>query len=135
MTSQLFQGHQKQQTDTINSSPVFAFFSKIIRFYFIGVFPDFLDTLYKTIFILSNLTPETTEISSIYCNFPGASTISTKPILQLHISTQNLFDDRCVFYVESIKYTPRHYCLRCRQANSTDVIFLDNLLASIPALL
>jgi hypothetical protein len=27
------------------SSPVFAFFSKIIRFYFIGVFPDFLDTL------------------------------------------------------------------------------------------
>jgi hypothetical protein len=53
MTSQLFQGHQKQQTDTINrkffenaSSPVFAFFSKIIRFYFIGVFPDFLDRLY-----------------------------------------------------------------------------------------
>jgi hypothetical protein len=49
----LFQGHQKQQTDTINrmlfenaSSPVFAFFSKIIRFYFIGMFPDFLDTLY-----------------------------------------------------------------------------------------
>jgi hypothetical protein len=29
------------------SSPVFAFFSKIIRFYLIGVFPDFLDTLYK----------------------------------------------------------------------------------------
>jgi hypothetical protein len=28
--------------------PVFAFFSKIIRFYFIGVFPDFLDTLYGT---------------------------------------------------------------------------------------
>jgi hypothetical protein len=26
------------------SSPVFAFFSKIIRFYFIGVFPNFLDT-------------------------------------------------------------------------------------------
>jgi hypothetical protein len=53
LTSQLFQGHQKQQTDTINrklfenaSSPVFAFSSKIIRFYFIGVFPDFLDTLY-----------------------------------------------------------------------------------------
>jgi hypothetical protein len=53
MTSLLFQGRQKQQTDTINrklfengSSPVFAFLSKIIRFYFIGVFPDFLDTLY-----------------------------------------------------------------------------------------
>jgi hypothetical protein len=28
------------------SSSVFEFFSKIIRFYFIGVFPDFLDTLY-----------------------------------------------------------------------------------------
>jgi hypothetical protein len=48
-----FQGHQKQQTDTINrklfenaNSPVFAFFSKIIRFYFIGMFPDFLDRLY-----------------------------------------------------------------------------------------
>jgi hypothetical protein len=53
MTSQLFQGHQKQQTDTINrklfknaSSPVFAFFSKITGFYFIGVFPDFLNTLF-----------------------------------------------------------------------------------------
>jgi hypothetical protein len=134
MTSQLFQGHQKQQTDTINSSPVFAFFSKIIRFYFIGVFPDFLDTLYKTIFILSNLTPETTEISSIYCNFSRRIHHFYKTDDAI-ISTQNLFDDRCVFYVESIKYTPRHYCLRCRQANSTDVIFLDNLLASIPALL
>jgi hypothetical protein len=56
MTSLLFQGHQKQQTETINrklfenaSSPIFAFFSKIIRFYFIGVFPDFLDTLYVAI--------------------------------------------------------------------------------------
>ncbi|CAH1369727.1 unnamed protein product [Tenebrio molitor] len=29
-----------------SSSPVFAFFSKIIRLYFIGVFSDFLDTLY-----------------------------------------------------------------------------------------
>jgi hypothetical protein len=29
------------------SSPVFEFFSKIIRFYFIGVFPGFLDTLYS----------------------------------------------------------------------------------------
>jgi hypothetical protein len=55
MTSKLFQGHQKQQTVTINrklfenaSSPVFAV-SKIIRFYFIGVFPDFLDTLYVCI--------------------------------------------------------------------------------------
>jgi hypothetical protein len=28
------------------SLPVFAFFSKIIHFYFIGVFPDFLDKLY-----------------------------------------------------------------------------------------
>jgi hypothetical protein len=50
----IFQGYQKQQTDTINkkffgnaSSPVFTFFSKIIRFYFIEVFPDFLDTLYR----------------------------------------------------------------------------------------
>jgi preprotein translocase subunit SecE len=43
----LFQSNQKQQTDTINrklfenaSSPVFAFL------FIIGVFPDFLDTLY-----------------------------------------------------------------------------------------
>jgi hypothetical protein len=39
------------------------------------------------------------------------------------------------FYVESIKCTPRDYCLRFRQVNCNDVIFLDNVLASISALL
>jgi hypothetical protein len=60
----IFQGHQKQQTDTINrklfenaSSPVFAFFSKIIRFCFIGMFPDFLNTLYNILLIMENATP------------------------------------------------------------------------------
>jgi hypothetical protein len=60
----IFQGHQKQQTDTINrklfenaSSPVFAFFSKIIRFCFIGVLPYFLNTLYNILLIMENATP------------------------------------------------------------------------------
>jgi hypothetical protein len=39
------------------------------------------------------------------------------------------------FYIEVIKCTPRHYCLRCRQVIYKDLIFLNNLLASILALL
>jgi hypothetical protein len=66
-------------------------------------------------------------------------TLNTKPLNLTKVAPMcNLSNVRLdgFFNVESIKCTPRHYCLRCRQANCKDVIFLDNnLLLAIPVLL
>jgi hypothetical protein len=64
-------------------------------------------------------------------------TLNTKPFNLTKVAAicnpQNFRLD-VFFYVEIIKCTPRH-CLRCRQVIYKDVIFLNNLLASILALL